>query len=154
MSENNGTIGGPSVEDFVRTEVSRSFPARPSSGLYTLAKDAILTGEQAVERLPASIRIGPYSVAIERMSAVEASARNRAGEFSGRAEKIWISVNLPSSTQVVDTFIHEVLHGIWWVSSLEDGDKEERIVCVTAVTLTGLLRDNLWLLDWLKECLR
>lgn len=151
MSESHGA-----VEDQVAETVRRSFPSvrQSAPGLYPLTREALLTGEQAVERLPASIRIGPYEFEIEKMSSRTSASRQRYGECSTQEQRIGIASDLASAAKAVDTFLHECLHGCWWVASLEEGDKQERIVCSLAVALTSLHRDNPWLAVWLTECLR
>lgn len=141
------------VEDFVRTEVSRSFPTRPLAGLFP-TKDAPLTGEQAVERLPASIRVGPFDYEIVKMTSRESSALRRWGEFSSLEAKIRISTNFPTPVKAVDTLLHEVGHAIWFAWGIEKGDDEERTVGNAATGWVSVYRDNPWLLDWLKECLK
>lgn len=151
MSESHGAIGA--IEDQVAETVRRSFRSS-APGLYPLTRDAPLTGEQAVERLPASIRIGPYEFEIEKMSSRTSASRARYGECNTQEQRIAVATDLASAAKAVDTFLHEALHGCWWVMSLENGDTQERVVCSLAVAMTSLYRDNPWLLDWLKECLR
>jgi hypothetical protein len=57
-----------------------------------------------------------------------------------------------------NALIHEILHGIVWVSSLsQDGqpleDENEEEVVVNSITnnLIQVFRDNGWLLDYLKQ---
>lgn len=113
-----------------------------------------MTGEQAAAKLPASVRIGPFDFTIELMSRHEATGRSRYGECAIVEQKIRVSEDFASPVKAADTFIHECLHGLWWTMSLEDGDKQERIVCALSTALTILYRDNPWLLGWLADCLK
>lgn len=134
MSESHGTI-----------EVDRSFSGR---------RELRLTGEQAVERLPHSIRVGPFDYVIEKMTSNQSGAMRRWGEFSSLEAKIRVSTNFPTAVKAADTLLHEVGHAIWFAWGIEKGDDEERVVGNAATGWVTVYRDNPWLLDWLKECLR
>ena len=43
---------------------------------------------------------------------------------------------------VLDTLVHELLHGVWSVTHLSDEDKEERVVASIATGWLAVLRDN------------
>jgi hypothetical protein len=51
--------------------------------------------------------------------------------------------------EVLNTVVHELLHSCWSVGALEDTDPEEKTVTVLANQLSGLLRDNPALLEWI-----
>lgn len=109
--------------------------------------------ELALSRLPATIRIGPFDYTLKTMSAVESSARHRYGECSPQQEEITLAISHPSLVKLVDTLLHEITHAIFDAANIEEGDKDERIVTKSGTGWTQVYRDNLWLLDWIKDCL-
>lgn len=112
-----------------------------------------MTGPEAIAALPITVRIGPFDFAIKKMSTHVAAGRQQFGEFSCISFEISIQEDIPSAAKAVDTFLHEVLHGIYWSYGFEDEDKEERIVGNMATALTALYRDNPWLSAWISKAL-
>ena len=104
-----------------------------------------------VQKLPASIRVGAYDFTIEKAHALRAMASRRWGEFSATEMYISIQQDMPTRIKAADTVLHEISHAIWWAFGVEDEDKEERTVNLTASGWACVYRDNPWLLDWLKE---
>jgi hypothetical protein len=146
----NGT-----VEDAIADTVKRNYPVRPSvAGLYPLTRDAPLTGEQAVERLPTSIRIGPFDYKVDRLTDLEVSRLDRWGDCWPGQFVIRIAPSIPSAVKVADAMLHEIMHAMFNAFHVENGDSQERIVTALGTGWTQVYRDNPWLLDWLKECLR
>jgi len=45
-------------------------------------------------------------------------------------------------TIVLDTFIHEIYHAIWYFSNILDSDREERVVTTLTTAFTAVLIDN------------
>jgi hypothetical protein len=117
-------------------------------------KQAFKTGRQAVEALPASIRVGPFDFAIDPMSAERAMGQSRFGEFSACEGHIAIQLDMPCPIKAADTFLHEVGHAIFWTYGIEDDDKEERTVSLFGTGWTQVFRDNPWIMDWIKKALR
>lgn len=113
-----------------------------------------LTGEQAVDLLPATIRVGGFDFAIEKWTSHQAAGANRYGEFSSLEQTIRVQMNMPSRFKAVDTFLHEIAHAMFWVYGVHDEDKEERIVCALGSGYMALHRDNPWLTEWLDQVLR
>lgn len=58
---------------------------------------------------------------------------------------------------LIDTLIHEILHGIWYTQGIGNigtgdlGTNEEYLVNSITVNLITVFQDNHWLLDLLKE---
>ncbi len=52
---------------------------------------------------------------------------------------------------VVDTVIHEALHGITSILGIEDGATEEETVSAIATGLTTILKDSPQLIEWCIE---
>lgn len=107
--------------------------------------------EKLIKRLPDSVRVGAYDFRIVRWSSLEASAGMKYGECSTIEQNIKIQVNMPSRYKAVDTFIHELLHAMYWAYGVEDEDKEERIVGMLASAWVVFHRDNPWYFDWIKS---
>ena len=73
------------------------------------------------------------------------------GDFSYINSRIRIEKNLKGPS-LVDTLLHEIGHGIFAVYQLKGNkDSEERTVSVMATGYTQVLRDNEWLLPWIKK---
>ena len=115
----------------------------------------ILTAPELFNKLPATIRIGPFDWNLVHWTSIEATAASRYGECSSHELIIRISPDMASPAKLVDTFLHEIGHAIWWVSGLskQDNSDEERIVSATAITMVQVFRDNPWLTRWIDRCL-
>lgn len=109
--------------------------------------------DRALSRLPKTIRIGAFEFDIKRLVALEAGAENRWGSFSGMTQAIEIQWGMPSVHKLVDTLLHEICHGFFWVYGVGKDDTEERIVSVLGSALLALHRDNPWLSAWISSTL-
>jgi hypothetical protein len=69
-------------------------------------------------------------------------------------QTIRIQRHMATPQKAVDTFMHEVLHALYWAYGIRDEDKEERTVGAMSTALMTCYRDNPWLLDWIREALR
>ena len=118
-------------------------------GHQALKKTAKLTGRDAVDMLPDIITVGAYDFEIVKMDALRAASEHAYGQFRAEEMLILIQQDMPTSINAADTFIHEVNHAVWWVYSLEEDDKEERIVTIMATAWTQIFRSNPWLAGWL-----
>ena len=112
-----------------------------------------MTGDEAVAALPATIRVAGYDMKIARMSIHEAVGRNVVGEFSGAEQRISLNTTISSPERVVDAFLHEAAHAIWWAYGISDDDKEERVVSTLGTAMMTLHRDNPWLANWISTAL-
>lgn len=112
-----------------------------------------MTGEQAVAKLPPSIRIGPFDFRIEKWEPCAAERAHRYGECLTTEQVIRIRSDMSSPEKAADTLLHEVSHAIWWVHGIEDSDLEERTVNLSSTGWVSAYRSNPWLLGWLAECL-
>lgn len=104
-----------------------------------------------LDRLPKTMRVGAYEFRIKKMSSARAAGERRFGECSICEQAVSIQDWMPSRCKAVDTFIHELLHALYWAWGIEDEDKEERIVNVLGPAWTAFYRDNPWFLDWIKS---
>lgn len=101
--------------------------------------------------LPDTIRIGLHDYAIVKWNSNTSLGRGRSGECASIEQEIRLSSGHPSCTQLIDTFLHEALHAVYWVYGVHDEDKEERVVSVFSTALTTLFRDNPWLASWIEK---
>lgn len=109
--------------------------------------------DRALAKLPATIRIGAYDFELKRTTALESTAEMRYGTFSSMTQVIEIQWGMPSVYKLVDTFLHEVSHGFFWVYGVGKEDSEERIVSMLGSALLALHRDNPWLSAWISSAL-
>jgi len=106
-----------------------------------------------VLRLPDTIRVGPFDLAIEKWSGPRYASGQRKGHFSPCEQAIAVAVDHATPIDAVDTLLHEIGHAVWWAYGVHDEDKEERIVATLATAWLQVYRDNRWLLDWLRLAL-
>lgn len=102
----------------------------------------------ALTELPGHMQVGPFRVRIETWEGNEAHSESKFGTFSSVTLKIRISAGIASPELLIDTFLHEVLHALWWLQGIQDGDDEERTVRSMATGMVMLFRDNPWLPEW------
>ena len=88
-------------------------------------------------RIPTEVKIGPHTFEVKHINASEALAHGVHGEFSDVETCIRINVDR-SPSRVIDTLMHEVLHGIWCVYHLDDSEEEEHCVSVLSTALVQL----------------
>lgn len=104
-------------------------------------------------KIPASIKVAAFDIIVFQWTGQESHCRNRFGEFSPGELTIRIDTSSPVF-KIIDTFLHELNHAIWWAYGLEDGDKEERIASTMATAWTQIYRDNPEFLQWIVEMSR
>jgi hypothetical protein len=104
-----------------------------------------------INRLPSSLRIGPFDVHIETREKL--ADEDTWGTYNGASLIMQFQSGQPSNTFAVDTVLHEINHAIYRIFGLREGDDEERIVGVMATGITQVLRDNPKLVAWLREIL-
>lgn len=93
-------------------------------------------------QLPSSVRIGPYDYDINP-EGVEMPGE--ADQFVGLIlrDKLQIVIqHKQAPMQVADTYLHEILHGIWSVCALGASAKEEVAVSALSTGIVNFLRDN------------
>lgn len=100
--------------------------------------------------LPSSVRVAAFDVTIEDWKPIAAHASERFGEFSALEMLIRVDSSV-NPMKVLDTLIHEILHVIYWAYTMDDIDKEERIVGTMATAWAQIYRDNPDLLRFIGE---
>jgi hypothetical protein len=111
-----------------------------------------MTGPEAIDTLPGSVRIGSldYAIEIVRDSWAEGCPW---GECDYSTLTIRVKRDQPSSVFACDTVMHEFMHAIYR-ERIEDEAGEERIVTAMSQGWTGLFRDNPWLPGWVAVAVR
>lgn len=106
-----------------------------------------------VTDLPTTVKVGPYDFKIEAWNPHHAAEKNSYGQttFSDLTIRLDVS-HFPR--HVADVMLHEIMHACYWVFDIQDEDKEERTVRMTATALVGVWRDNPGLFDWLDRNIR
>lgn len=79
-----------------------------------------------------------------------AAAEGKFGDFSAMDSRIRCDPNA-GRIKLLDTLLHEILHGIWWAYGIHDNDGEERTVGTLSTALTQIFRDNPDLLRFIHE---
>lgn len=105
----------------------------------------------AARQLPPVVRVGPFDVRVVDLDAT--TATDDYGQFSADDLEIRLRRHFVSPAVAADTFIHEVLHAVWWVMNARAKDGEERIVTLLSTGLTQFFRDNPAVLAWLRKSL-
>lgn len=113
-----------------------------------------MTPEKLVRSLPKSIRVGGYDVRIALMSRLDSECASVYGLFWPAKQLIELETGFASKEKVVETFLHEVTHAIYWVAGIKDEDGEERTVTAMAKVWMQIFKDNDWLAPWIKRALK
>jgi hypothetical protein len=103
--------------------------------------------------LPKKVKIAGIDVKVVDWDHHEADAQRAYGIFSKVENCIKIDTTL-SSLRVTETFIHELLHGIWAGYRMDEKDDEERTVAIFAAGLTQVFRDTPELLVLLQKVIK
>jgi hypothetical protein len=99
--------------------------------------------------LPATIRVAAFDIRVVEWDHMLANQERAWGEFSCIEQVIRVEL-VQSKWKVLDTFLHELGHAIFWAYNIKDDDKEEDTVDVQATAWTQIYRDNPHLLDWIQ----
>ena len=99
--------------------------------------------------LPSKVRIACFDVKVEDWNYISANANHAFGEFSVNEQLIRIDTTI-NRMLIVDSFIHEINHAIYWAYGIDDKDEEERIVSTMATGWTQVYRDNPEVLEFIK----
>ena len=100
-------------------------------------------------QLPKKVKIGCFTYVVEAWSEDLAEAAKSFGSCSNRHHRIQVATHY-SDDKVRAILLHEVLHAIWDVWSLEDEDDEERIIRTLTHGLMAVINDNPKLLAGMK----
>ena len=103
----------------------------------------------ALAKLPGSIRIAGFDIAIRILPVLESVSLNQWGSFSSMAQILTLQAVMPSVCKVADTLFHEMHHAICWAYNVHGDDKEERNAGTMGTAWVQIHRDNPWLARWL-----
>lgn len=111
-----------------------------------------------MSKLPKKIKIGYADITIHLKEDTKWS-KEHFGEYFSTTSEIHIAKGL-SPIEEANTLLHEILHAASWISGLSvDGGvlnndkKEEVVVSSFANLISQVIRDNSWLLPYLKRSL-
>jgi hypothetical protein len=102
--------------------------------------------------LPASVRVGYRTLAVEAWAHEEADTAGECGRFDTENDRILIDTAYGAAT-VAETLIHEVLHACYALGHVSEQDSEERTVAILSTQLAQVIRDNPDLVAFLSESL-
>jgi hypothetical protein len=105
-----------------------------------------------IDDLPQSIRVGPHDIRFAALAAAE--ARRNYGTFVPAEQEIRLHSAYASGSMAVDTVLHEVLHAIFAIATVQAKQGEEHIVSVVATYLAQVIRDNPDFVSWLQTTVR
>lgn len=101
-------------------------------------------------KLPEKVKVAGFDISIVEWDHHVASAAARFGEFSCLEQNIKIDKTL-GKQKLLDTFLHEINHAIYWAYGMQDEDKEERIVSTFATAWQQIFRDNPEVIAFVSE---
>lgn len=102
---------------------------------------------------PKSVKVAAFDFKIEPWTAIQAHSSRKYGECSVEEFTIRIQENL-DHFKAIDSLMHEIGHAIYWAYSIEDEDKEERVVSTFGTAWTQVFRDNPDVIRFLTEALQ
>ena len=108
----------------------------------TIPQYAVRESDRDVPYLPGTVKIGPFYFIVQEWSPREATLRGCMGETDLSGLVIRIRSDLPIQRQA-ETLMHEVMHGIWSVASIDHViPGEENFVSAFSPVLFQVIRDN------------
>ena len=91
--------------------------------------------------LPKLVKVACFDIKVVEWEQHRANAARRWGEFSAGEMEIRIDTST-DKYQLLNTFLHEVNHAIYWAYGIHDKDEEERIVEIMSTGIMQVYRDN------------
>ncbi len=101
-------------------------------------------------KLPAEIKVASHMYKVSLKDREWYHESGKRGECDKNETKIWISEGMTVS-RTVETFIHEILHAVYYEYGIQDEDEEERIVTALATGFSQVIKDNPELLKYLTR---
>ena len=99
-------------------------------------------------RLPKKVKVGPYTYQVKTWD-TGGDDNGCYGDCSNTHHVIHIGTRY-SDTKVRAILLHEILHAIWHVWTIEDEDTEERMIQTLTHGLLAVINDNPKLLAGMK----
>lgn len=106
----------------------------------------------SMDDLPPAVRIGPHDIRFATLGPAE--AQRNYGTFVPAEQEIRLHEDYASGSMAVDTVLHEVLHAIFAVATVQVKQGEEHVVSVIATYLAQIIRDNPQLVTWLQATVK
>lgn len=103
----------------------------------------------AVDDLPPSVRVGPHDIRFATLGT--ADAKKNYGTFVPAEQQIQLQQEYTSGSMAAETVLHELLHAIFAVATVQVKQGEEHIVSVVATYLAQIIRDNPEFVIWLQR---
>lgn len=98
-----------------------------------------------------TLKIGYEDYTIEYWNPTHATTTEAYGEFFAKEKKIGID-GAQTGAALVNTVVHEALHGVCYQLGLQlKDDEEERICNSMANGLTQILKDNPDFVEWIRQ---
>jgi len=98
--------------------------------------------------MPASVKIGHLKYKIVEWAPRESVSADRYGECS-HAEQVIRVTRMFGRPKQASTLLHEIIHAIWAMWSIHDGDNEERTVGMLEKGLAAVWVDNPDVFAWI-----
>lgn len=105
-----------------------------------------------IDDLPPSIRVGPHDIRFATLGAAE--ARKNYGTFVPAEQEIRLHQEYASGSMAVDTVLHELVHAIFAVGTVQVEQGEEHVVSALATYLAQIVRDNPEFVTWLAQTVK
>lgn len=118
-----------------------------------------VTLKNLATKIPTSVKIGPFTYAIDidvnKFAACKLQNEDKyelAGMTCTADQVIHIDIAVPME-KIQDTVLHEILHAIYFISSLHEIKKpsEEIMVAIFATNLMMVLKDNPHIVQFLFD---
>lgn len=104
-------------------------------------------GKPSTNWKPARVKIGPFDYTIRWYDRPEEDREARYGYTDHNELEIGVSDRL-QKVRKADTFLHEVIHALWYILALDKEATEEEVATKYGVGLTMVFRDNPELFQW------
>lgn len=105
-----------------------------------------------VDDLPPAIRVGPHDIRFARLGG--ADAKKNYGTFVPAEQEIQLQQEYVSGSMAAETVLHELMHAIFAVATVQTKQGEEHIVSVVATYLAQIIRDNPDFVAWLQAAVK
>src|SRR5262249_40571152 len=102
-----------------------------------------------VDDLPAAIRVGPHDIRFAQLGS--ADAKRNYGTFVPAEQEIQLQQEYASGSMAAETVLHELMHAIFALATVQVKQGEEHIVLVVATYLAQIVRDNPDFVTWLQR---
>jgi hypothetical protein len=106
----------------------------------------------SVDDLPPAIRVGPHDIRFATLGAAE--ARKNYGTFVPAEQEIQLQQEYTSGSMAAETVLHELMHALFPVATVQVKQGEEHVVSVVATYLAQIIRDNPDFVTWLQATVK